>query len=74
MIPCRLKGEKMKKYQITYCLDGEVLFKTKNNSGYQLVANFLSANSDSWTIEDELIIFNTEQLSNQYLELVNKIQ
>lgn len=45
MIPCRLKGEKMKKYQITYCLDGEVLFKTKNDSGYQLVANFLSANT-----------------------------
>ena len=38
------------------------------------IINFLSANSDSWTIEDELIIFNTEQLSNQYLELVNKIQ
>ena len=38
------------------------------------IINFLSANSDSWTIEDEVIIFNTEQLSNQYLELVNKIQ
>ena len=38
------------------------------------IINFLSTNSNSWQIEDGLIIFDTEQLSNQYLDLINKIQ
>ena len=43
-----------------------------NNS--EEIIDFLSTNSNSWEIEDELIIFDTEQLSNQYLDLLNKIQ
>lgn len=38
------------------------------------VINFLSENSNSWHIEDNVIVFDTDELSNMYTELINKIQ
>ena len=38
------------------------------------VINFLSENSSSWHIEDNVIVFDTDELSNMYTELINKIQ
>ena len=38
------------------------------------VINFLSENSNSWYIEDNVIVFNTDELSNKYTELINKLQ
>lgn len=38
------------------------------------VINFLTENSSSWHIEEDLIVFDTDELSNQYLDLINKIQ
>ena len=38
------------------------------------VINFLSENSSSWNIEDNVIVFDTDELSNQYVDLINKIQ
>lgn len=38
------------------------------------VINFLSDNSNSWYIEDNVIVFNTDELSNKYTELTNKLQ
>lgn len=38
------------------------------------VINFLSENSNSWHIEDTVIVFDTDELSNRYTELINKIQ
>lgn len=38
------------------------------------VINFLTENSISWHIEEDLIVFDTDELSNQYLDLINKIQ
>ena len=38
------------------------------------VINFLSENSNSWHIEDNVIVFDTDELSNRYTELINKIQ
>ncbi len=37
------------------------------------VLNLLSQNQDSWEIEGENIVFNSESLSNQYDELVNSL-
>lgn len=36
--------------------------------------NFLTENSSSWHIEEDLIVFDTDELSNEYLDLINKIQ
>lgn len=38
------------------------------------IINFLSENSNSWHIEDNVIVFNTDELSNKYTELINKLQ
>ena len=38
------------------------------------IINFLSENSNSWHIEEDVIVFNTDELSNKYNELLNKIQ
>ncbi len=38
------------------------------------VINFLSENSGSWNIEDNVIVFDTDELSNKYTELINKLQ
>ena len=38
------------------------------------VINFLSENKDSWEIENNMIMFNDDNLSRQYDELVAKIQ
>lgn len=38
------------------------------------VINFLTENSSSWHIEEDLIVFDTDELSNEYLDLINKIQ
>ncbi len=38
------------------------------------IINFLSENSNSWHIEDNVIVFDTDELSNRYTELINKIQ
>ena len=38
------------------------------------VINFLSENKDGWEIQGENIVFNSEELQNQYDELVSQIQ
>ena len=38
------------------------------------IINFLIENSNSWHIEEDVIVFNTDELSNKYNELLNKIQ
>lgn len=38
------------------------------------IINFLSENSNSWHIEEDVIVFNIDELSNKYNELLNKIQ
>ena len=38
------------------------------------IINFLSENSNSCHIEEDVIVFNTDELSNKYNELLNKIQ
>ena len=37
------------------------------------VLNLLSQNQDSWEIDGENIVFNSDSLSNQYDELVNSL-
>lgn len=38
------------------------------------IINFLSDNSNSWHIEEDVIVFDTDELSNKYNELLDKIQ
>ena len=38
------------------------------------VINFLTENSSSWHIEEDLVVFDTDELSNRYLDLINKIK
>ena len=37
------------------------------------IINFLSDNKDSWTIEDESIVFNTQKLSDEYEKMADEI-
>ena len=37
------------------------------------VINFLSENKDSWEIEDDSIVFDTEKLSDEYDNLISEI-
>ena len=37
------------------------------------VINFLSENKDSWKIEDDSIVFDTEELSDEYDNLISEI-
>ena len=37
------------------------------------IINFLSDNKDSWTIEDESIVFNTQKLSEEYEKMADEI-
>lgn len=43
-------------------------------NGSEEAINFLTENSSSWHIEEDLIVFDTDELSNEYLDLINKIQ
>ena len=40
---------------------------------YEEVINFLSKNSNSWEIQDDNIVFDSESLSNKYDELISKL-
>lgn len=37
------------------------------------IINFLSDNKDSWTIEDESVVFNTQKLSDEYEKMADEI-
>ena len=40
---------------------------------YEEVLNFLVKNKSSWTIENEQIVFNTDEQVNEYNKLISKI-
>ena len=40
---------------------------------YEEVINFLVENQNSWEISNDNIVFNSQSLSDQYTELVNKL-
>ena len=40
---------------------------------YEEVINMLSNNQEEWTIEGSYIVFNRDELSNKYDELINKL-
>ena len=40
---------------------------------YEEVINMLSNNQEEWTIEGSYIVFNRDELSNKYDELINKV-
>ena len=40
---------------------------------YEKIINMLSNNQEEWTIEGNYIVFNSDELSNKYDKLINKL-
>ena len=47
--------------------------KMSKQKVYEEVLNFLVKNKSSWTIENEQIVFNTDEQVNEYNKLISKI-